>query len=103
MSTATMQGSEGKVVSIQTGCVLDLSAFETILSASDLANTPETSSIEVDLGKTLHIRDSGVAMLQLLRKLTRWTCPIRLVNLDPVVHYRITTSRIGTQFQFAVH
>jgi len=101
MNTTILQISYGNVVSIETDSVLDLGAFETILSASNLANSTVTSSIEVNLGKTLHIRDSGLAMLDLLRKRTKWSCPIRLVNWDPVIHGRLATSRIGTQFQLA--
>ncbi len=99
MNLAILQLSNANVVTIKTDSVLDLGAFETFLSASNLANTPGTSSIDVDLGKTLHIRDSGLAMLQLLRNRTNWTCPIRLVNWDPIIHRRLAAIRIGTEFQ----
>jgi len=98
-----MEVANGKVITIETDVILDLSVFEAFLSASQLANTPDASSINVNLAKTLHIRDSGVAMLQLLRKLTRWTCPIRLVNWDPVIHHRLAAILIGTKFQVPAH
>ena len=100
MNLAILQKLHGKVITIEADSVLDLNAFQTFLSASSLANTTDSNSIEVDLEKTRQIRDSGLAMLQLLRKRTRWSCPIRFVNWDPVVHGRLAASRIGTQFQF---
>jgi hypothetical protein len=103
MNMANLQDAKGNVVTIEMDCILDLTAFAAFLSASNQANTRETESIDVDLRKTLHIRDSGVAMLQLLRRLTRCTCPIRLVNWDPVVYYRLAACRVETQFDFVPH
>ena len=103
MSMATTEVSSGNVITIETGVVLDLRAFKAVLSASRLAETPDASAIDVNLAKTLHIRDSGVAMLQLLRKLTRCTCPIRFVNWDPVIHHRLRTILIGTKHRIPAH
>ena len=103
MSMATTNVASGNVITIETGIVLDLQAFKAVLSASRFAETSDATAIDVNLAKTLHIRDSGVAMLLLLRKLTRWTCPVRLINWDPVIHHRLTTILIGTKIQIPDH
>jgi hypothetical protein len=99
MNLAKQQVASENVIHIETDKVLDLGAFETFLVASKQANMSATRSIDVDLGKTVHIRDSGLAMLQMLRKQTKWGTPIRLVNWDPVIHRRLAAIPIGTDFQ----
>lgn len=100
MKLATIHTPVGKVIIIETDETLDLTSNGVFLDASRLAEHPDISSIEVDLAKTLTIRDSGLAMLLMLRKLTDSNRNrIRLVNCGSLIRSRLATINMARQFQ----
>jgi anti-anti-sigma regulatory factor len=102
MKLATKHTPIGKVISIETDENLDLTSNGVFVDASRLAEHADVRSIEVDLGKTRTMRDSGLAMLLMLSKLTdRNRNPIRLVNCRPEIRRRLTASSVAAQFQIS--
>lgn len=102
MKLATIHTSVGRVVTIETDEDLDLRSHGVFVHACTLAEHPELKAIEVNLGKTRNIRDSGLAMLLMLRERTGWDGNrIRLVNCSPGIRSRLAASSLGEQFQLA--
>ena len=100
MKIAILHTSIGMVISIETDKNLDLTSNGVFVHASRLAKHGNVKSIEVNLGKTRPIRDSGLAMLLMLRELTEaQRNRIRLVNCSPDIRDVLTASRVGVQFQ----
>jgi anti-anti-sigma regulatory factor len=100
MKLAAIQTSIGRVIAIETDEDLDLRSHGVFVDACKLADDPHLKAIEVNLGRTRNIRDSGLAMLMMLRESTsRVSNRIRLVNCSPEIRSRLAASSIATQFQ----
>ena len=84
-------GSSGKVVRIDIGSRLDMTAYEKFHKATVCAaKSREFVSILVDLSETHRVFDSGVAMLLDLK--TKAGClgiPLRLVNVRPELRRKL--------------
>lgn len=99
MKLSTLQTSTGRVIRIEADEVLDLRAHGVFVDACRLADYPDLNRIEVNLGKTRNINDSGVHLLLMLYERTRtMSLDIRLINCSAEIRRRLTTSRIGKQF-----
>jgi anti-anti-sigma regulatory factor len=100
MKLSTRRASTGRVISIETDEELDLKSHGVFVDACRLSEHPEHSTINVDLVKTRSLRDSGVAMLLMLRELTGPERPrIRLLNCNPDIRNQLLKSKLGQQFQ----
>ena len=100
MKLSTRHTSTGRVITIETDKVLDLTSHNVFVDACRLADCPDCNSIDVNLIKTRNIRASGVAMLLMLRQLTDCSCNrIRLLNCPPNVRNYLMKSKLGQQFQ----
>jgi anti-anti-sigma regulatory factor len=100
MKLATIHTSIGRVITIETDEDLDLRSHGVFVHACRLAEEPNLRAIEVNLGKTRKIRDSGLAMLLMLReRMGREANGIRLINCSPEIRSRLAASSVGTQFQ----
>ena len=102
MKLATKHTPVGAVITIEIDENLDLTSNGVFVDASRLAEHAGVGSIEVDLAKTRTMRDSGLAMLLMLNKLTdrnRNRNPIRLVNCSPQIRSRLAASSLATQFR----
>ena len=88
------------MITIETEESLDVTSHGVFVNASRLAKRTDVTSIEVDLGKTRIVRDSGLAMLLMLSDLTdRSRNPIKLINCSPVIRNRLTATSVATRFQ----
>ena len=100
MKLATKHTPVGAVITIEIDENLDLTSHGVFSDASRLAGHADVRSIEVDLGKTRTVRDSGLAMLLMLSKLTDHNRnPIRLINCRPEISNRLTASGEATRFR----
>ncbi len=100
MQTAHLSSPDGRVITIEIDERLDLSVHSMFVQACELAARPGPRAIEVNVGKTRYIQDSGLAMLLMLRGCAgRLKNRIRLVNCSPEMKTRLTAHRMHTQFR----
>ncbi len=100
MKLATVNTSDGRVVLIETDKRLDLSVHGVFVQACKLAEYPNLRGIEVNLGKTRLILDSGLAMLLMMRDhMSQFGRYIKLYNCSPEIRNRLLKSRVMTAFQ----
>jgi hypothetical protein len=100
MKLAAVNTSDGRVIRIEADERLDLSVHGVFVHACKLAEYPNLRAIEVNLGKTRHIRDSGLAMLLMLREgAGHFDKTIKLFNCSPEIRNRLQESRVLTGFQ----
>jgi anti-anti-sigma regulatory factor len=72
------------------------------VEACELAARPGPRAIEVNLGKTHYVQDSGLAMLLMLRSCSgRLKNQIKLVNCSPEIRRRLEAHSMDGQFQLA--
>ncbi len=102
MKLATIHTSIGRGITIETSEDLDLRSHSVFIHACNLAKHLDLKAIEVDLRKTQTIRDSGLAMLLMMRKRIEWESDsIKLVNCSPEIRSQLSSSNVGTHFQLA--
>lgn len=83
-------------IRIQVGEHMDCRVHSVFCQASELARYPQTENIEIDLGKTRHIRDSGLGMLLMLYRLSaRLKDRIEVVNCQPEIRTRLSDSMLA--------
>jgi anti-anti-sigma regulatory factor len=100
MKLADMSTSDGRVIIIETDERLDLCAHGVFVQACKLAEYPNIRAILVNLGKTRHILDSGLAMLLMLRDhVGHFGQCIKLFNCSPEIRNRLLESHVMTAFQ----
>jgi ABC-type transporter Mla MlaB component len=100
MKLAAVNTSDGRVILIEADERLDLSVHGVFVHACKLAEYPNLRAIEVNLGKTRHILDSGLAMLLMLRDhASHFGQCIKLFNCSPEIRNRLLESRVMTEFQ----
>jgi len=79
---------------------LDCSVHSIFSQAAVLANYPWINDIEIDLGKTRIIRDSGLSMLSMLSvKLGSQRDRIKLTNCRPEIRARLHNSVLAGHLQ----
>ena len=99
MKLAAINSSEGRVILIETDQRLDLSVHGVFVQACRLAEYPDLRGIEVNLGKTRQILDSGLAMLLMLRdRVGHFARYIKLYNCSPEIRNRLLESRAMINF-----
>jgi anti-anti-sigma regulatory factor len=102
MKLATMHTSTGSVITIETDEELDLRSHGVFVHACKLAEHPDAKLIEVNLGKTRSIRDSGLAMLLMLCEQTGWESDrVRVINCSPEIRRRLVANSTVTRFSIA--
>ena len=95
-----LSSADGRVISIEVDERLDLSLHSTIVQACELAATPGLRAIEVNVGKTRYIQDSGLAMLLMLRQCAgRLKNRIRVVNCSPEMKAQLMARSMHMQFR----
>lgn len=100
MKLATINTSDGRVILIETDRRLDLSVHGVFVQACKLAEYPNLRGIEVNLGKTRKILDSGLAMLLMMRDhIGHFGHNIKLYNCTPEIRSRLLESRVMTEFR----
>jgi ABC-type transporter Mla MlaB component len=100
MKLAAVNTTDGRVIRIEADEHLDLSVHGVFVHACKLAEYPNLRAIEVNLGRTRHIRDSGLAMLLMLREgAGHFGKNIKLFNCSPEIRNRLQESRVLTGFQ----
>ena len=100
MKLAAVNTSDGRVIRIEADERLDLSVHGAFVHACKLAEYPNLRAIEVNLVKTRHILDSGLAMLMMLRERAgHLDNGIKLFNCSPEIRNRLVESRVLTGFQ----
>jgi hypothetical protein len=100
MKLAAVNTSDGRVILIEADERLDLSVHGVFVHACKLAEYPNLRAIEVNLGKTRHILDSGLARLLMLRDhASHFGQCIKLFNCSPEIRNRLLESRVMTEFQ----
>jgi anti-anti-sigma regulatory factor len=100
MKLSSMYTLLGRVVTIEADEDLDLRSHGTFLYACRLAQDADLWAIEVNLRKTRTVRDSGLAMLLMLRRrIGPEGNRIRLVNSNPDIRSRLLSSGVGAKFQ----
>jgi hypothetical protein len=94
------ESGASKVIAIEIHERLDLSVHGRFVQACRLAALPGSDAIELDVGRTRDILDSGLAMLLMLH---RCAGPlrnrIRLVNCSPEMRSRLQAHKMDTHFQ----
>ncbi|MGB7930821.1 MAG: hypothetical protein WCH04_01115 [Gammaproteobacteria bacterium] len=99
MKLSTNHTSIGRVITIEVDEVLDLQSHGIFVDACKLAEHHDQNTIDVNLRNTRNIRDSGLAMLLMLREITGCESDsIRLVNFSPEIRGQLITSKVGKQF-----
>jgi anti-anti-sigma regulatory factor len=91
-------GGSGKVVRIDIGSRLDMTAYEKFREATVCAaESREIVSILVDLSETHRVFDSGMAMLlDLKTKAGYLGIPLRLVNVRPEIRRKLAMVKLST-------
>jgi anti-anti-sigma regulatory factor len=99
MKLADLSTSDGRVILIETDERLDLCAHGVFVQACKLTEHPDLKAIMVNLGKTRHILDSGLAMLLMLRDhVGHLGQYIKLFNCSPEIRNRLLESHVMTEF-----
>jgi anti-anti-sigma regulatory factor len=90
---------EGKVVRIDIGQRLDLTAYKPFSEVTIRAvDNPQVVAIVVDFSKTHQLFDSGKAMLyDLITKAGYLKIPVRLVNASPDISLELSLVEYSTQ------
>lgn len=102
MQIITADNRNDDTISIRAGESLDLSACDVVTRVCNLAKHPHIRFVVIDLENTKHIRDSGLAILILLRQRARKLVrQITIVNCRSEVKSRIFASSLTTAFRFA--
>jgi hypothetical protein len=79
---------------------LDIRLHSAFTNAALVAGYSLVDDIEVDLKNTRIIRDSGLALLMMLRRKSGRQCErIRLVNCPQDLQARLSRDKLGNQFQ----
>lgn len=89
---------EGKVVRIDVGTQLDLTAYKRFAEATIRAEeNSEVVAIVVDLGGTSLLLDSGLAMLlDLKKRAISLGIPLHLVNTRPEIRHKLSIVDFST-------
>jgi anti-anti-sigma regulatory factor len=102
MQLVTADNGNSDTINIRTGESLDFSTCGMVTHVCNLAKHPQIRYVVIDLGNTKHIRDSGLAMLILLRqRIRKLVWQITIVNCKPELKNRLSVSSLTTAFQFA--
>jgi anti-anti-sigma regulatory factor len=102
MQIMTTDNGNGNTINIRTDERLDFSACGMFSQAWKLTEYPEIENIEIDLGDTRYINDSGLAMLLLLSERTRKLVgQIKLVNCNAELINRLSCNPLATAFHVA--
>ena len=101
MQIVTSENGNDDTIHIRTGESLDLSACNVITRVCNLASYRQVRFVVIDLGNTSNIRDSGLAMLILLRqRIGKMVRQITIINCRPEVKSRLLVSSLTTDFHF---
>jgi anti-anti-sigma regulatory factor len=102
MQIVTSDNGNDDTINIRTGESLDLSACNVITHVCNLARYRRIRFVVIDLGNTRNIRDSGLAMLILLRqRVGKMVRQITIVNCRPELKSRLSASALTTTFRIA--
>lgn len=100
MKLSALQTPAGRLIRTEADEVLDLRADGMLEDACRLAAYPDLSAIEVNLGRTRHIRGSGVKMLLMLhRRGSGLSKRVRLVNCREQIRRQLMESSVAGEFQ----
>jgi len=100
MKLSVRETTTGEIFTIETGEALDLRSCSVFLRACKLAEQSDPSVVEVNLGNTRVIRDSGLAMLLMLRdRIDRTGGCVKLLNCRPEIQTRLAGRPISAGFQ----
>jgi anti-anti-sigma regulatory factor len=104
MQIVTSDIGNDDTINIRTAESLDLTALGMITRVSTLVRYPQIRYVVIDLENTRYIRDSGLAMLILLRKrIGKMVRHITIANCRPVLKNRLSAVSLTTGFRFAEH
>jgi hypothetical protein len=99
MELKTVTTADGRVIAIQVDENLDLTVHSLFAQACELVADPNPGAIEVNVGRTLNVRDSGLAMLLMLKRCaSHLDQPIKLVNCSPELRNSLLARRMDGQF-----
>jgi anti-anti-sigma regulatory factor len=102
MQIVTADIVNADTINIRTGKSLDLRALSMVTRVCNLVKHPQIRYVVIDLKNTRHIRDSGLAMLMLLRqRIGKMVRHITIVNCRPELKERLSVRSLTTAFQFA--
>jgi anti-anti-sigma regulatory factor len=98
----TVMTPAGRVITIDVDENLDLSLHSLFVRACELAAASDSDAIEVNVANIRHVRDSGLAMLMMLRdRARRRGDRVKLVNCGPELRRRLLAGRIGANFSLS--
>lgn len=96
MQIMTVGSGYSRTLRIRADKSLDCSIHSVFSQAAILADYPWIDNIEIDLGKTRIIRDSGLSMLSMLSaKLGLQKGRIKLINCRPEIRTRLHKSTLA--------
>jgi anti-anti-sigma regulatory factor len=96
LNIKTTDNDKGKTLLIRADETLDCETHTVFSNAALVASYPWINEIEIDLGNTTLIRDSGLSMLlMLMNKTGMRRRQIRLTNCRPEIRTRLTTSPVA--------
>jgi len=99
MQAEDLNQSESDIIAIEIHESLDLSVHSRFVEVCERAARPGPMAIAVNLGRTRSVRDSGFAMLMMLRRCAgRLRERIWLVNCSPEIRCRLQAYRMEGQF-----
>jgi hypothetical protein len=99
MELTTVLKGDGRVIAIDVDENLDLSVHSLFVQACELAADPGSDTIEVNVGRTLNVRDSGLAMLLMLRDCAGHLGQrVKLVNCSPELRSSLLARRMDGHF-----
>lgn len=100
MQLSTTTSDTGRTLRIWASESLDLQQHETFTKAALVASYTLINDIEIDLQNTRIIRDSGLALLMMLRRKTRrQDRRIRLINCPEELRTRFFSNALAGDFQ----
>ena len=101
MKIVTADIGNGDTINIRMGKSLDLRALGMVTRVCNLVKYPQVRYVVIDLRNTRHIRDSGLAMLILLRqRIGKMVRHITIVNCRPELKNRLSVGSLTTALQF---
>jgi anti-anti-sigma regulatory factor len=97
VDVSTITTPAGKVIAIRLDESLDVRVHRLFVKACELAAADGSrASIEVNCAETRTVRDSGLAMLMMLRETTgRRGVSMQLVNCSPQLKSQLLAARLG--------
>jgi anti-anti-sigma factor len=99
MGLTTIRTSQGNVIKVDVDENLDVSVHSLFVQACEAAAGSGAAEIAVNMRKARHVRDSGLAMLLMLRERAgRLGDTVRLVNCSPAFKRQLLAHRLDAHF-----